>query len=92
LLLKGLLRTGIYRVRPGWRAHYAQVLAASAVMTLALIWSLRQVESWLLLGRLERVAILLACVGGAAIVYFSAGWLLGLRVRDLRMRAVDKPV
>jgi putative peptidoglycan lipid II flippase len=92
LLLKGLLRTGIYRVRPGWRALYAQVLAASAVMTLALIWSLRQVESWLLLGRLERVAILLACVGGAAIVYFSAGWLLGLRVRDLRMRAVDKPV
>jgi putative peptidoglycan lipid II flippase len=91
LLLRGLLRSGVYRVRPGWRALYAQVIGASVVMTLALVWGLRQVDNWLLLSRLERAMILTVCVGGAAIVYFVVCWLLGLRVRTLRIRAVDKP-
>jgi putative peptidoglycan lipid II flippase len=84
LLLRGLLRSGIYRPRAGWGRLLVQVLGASAVMTAVLLFALRHAENWLLLGSLERVAALAVFVAGAAAVYFAACYAFGLRPRELR--------
>jgi putative peptidoglycan lipid II flippase len=84
LLLSGLLRSGIYRPRPGWRHLGLQVGAASLIMGAALALGIGEIGSWLALGKLARVLALTACVSGGALVYFGAAYLLGLRPATLR--------
>jgi hypothetical protein len=36
----------------------------------------------------ERGAAVLALVAGAAVVYFAAGWALGLRAGDVKIRVL----
>jgi putative peptidoglycan lipid II flippase len=86
LLLKGLLRSGVYRAQRGWRTLFTQVIGASVVMTGALLWILSRFGDWLLMSRLTRIASLLALVCSAALAYFAVCYLLGLRVRQLRLR------
>jgi putative peptidoglycan lipid II flippase len=88
-LLTGLITTGIYRARRGWRPLFLQVLGASVAMTLALLWMLAELGDWLAMGTFTRVARLAGVVSGAAAVYFAACYLLGLRPGVLRMRASE---
>jgi putative peptidoglycan lipid II flippase len=85
-LLFGLLRSGVYQPRSRWRPLFVQVVGASIVMSGALYMALQRFDDWLLMGSLTRIAALLSLVCGAALVYFSASYLLGLRVGELRMR------
>jgi putative peptidoglycan lipid II flippase len=85
LLFAGLKRSGVYRPRPGWRPLATQVLAGTALMTVALLAVLDALGSWLDRPRYERVALLAALVIGGMLVYFASCFALGLRLRALRL-------
>ncbi len=83
-LLGGLLKNKTYTPQAGWGLLALQVIAASALMAVFLMWAntavhwveLRQ-QPWLRMGFLA-----LAIVAGAAI-YFIALWASGLKFRAL---------
>ncbi|OYU44077.1 MAG: murein biosynthesis integral membrane protein MurJ [Burkholderiales bacterium PBB4] len=83
-LLVGLVRSGTYKPLPGWWPFVLQVLAASALLAVFLMWGNSAVP-WLALKaeKLQRIGWLVACVGGAAAIYFAAVWAAGLNVRRL---------
>ncbi len=83
LLLVGLIRRGAYQPASGWGRFLLQVLAASALMAVFLLWSAESVD-WTAFagGRLLRVGLLAAIVAGAAALYFGALVLSGLKLRQ----------
>jgi putative peptidoglycan lipid II flippase len=89
LLLVGLRKSGVYRPGKGWSALFLHVAGASAVMCAMLWWLLGAAGDWLVMGSLERAGWLVLAVAGGALVYFGGCYLLGMRVRDLRMRVSE---
>jgi putative peptidoglycan lipid II flippase len=87
LLLRGLLRSGVYRAGAGWRLLAMRVLVPSAVMTVGLLLTLAAWGDWLAMSSVGRVVSLAALVAGGTAVYFGACYLCGLRFRDLSMRS-----
>ena len=85
-LLFGLLRSGVYRPRSGWRELFALVVGANIVMSGALYMALERFGDWLAHGVARTHHGFAALVCGAALVYFAVCYLFGLRVGDLRMR------
>ena len=86
-LLRGLLKSGVYRPRPGWRELALVVTAASLLMTVVLLAVLHALGDWLELGRVARLGRLALLVAGGAGLYAFVCAVLGLRPRDLRARA-----
>ena len=86
-LLVGLLRSGTYAPRPGWGRFALQVLAASALLAVFLMWANGYVP-WLALKteKLKRIGLLALFVSSAAAIYFAAIWAAGLNVRQLLRR------
>jgi len=84
-LLVGLLRRGSYKPLPGWGAFALQVLAASALLTVFLMWAANAFD-WLRLPAGPRVGLLALLVLGAALIYLGAVWLAGLRFRQFLRR------
>jgi putative peptidoglycan lipid II flippase len=82
-LLIGLVRRGAYRPSPGWARFSMQVLAASALLAVFLMWSAGSVN-WTAFegGRLLRVGLLAAIVVGSGLLYFAALMLSGLKLRQ----------
>ncbi len=82
-LLIGLVRRGAYRPAPGWARFSMQVLAASALLAVFLMWSAGSVN-WVAFegGALLRVGLMAAIVVGAALLYFAALMLSGLKLRQ----------
>jgi putative peptidoglycan lipid II flippase len=83
LLLVGLVRRGAYRPAPGWARFGLQVLAASALLAVFLMWAAAQVN-WTAFdgGAFLRIGLLAVCVLGAGVVYFGALLLSGLQLRQ----------
>ncbi|MBT9554102.1 MAG: murein biosynthesis integral membrane protein MurJ [Hydrogenophaga sp.] len=82
-LLIGLRRRGAYQPSPGWGRFALQVVAASALLTVFLLWVANSVNWTGFEGRaLERVGLLALCVVGAAAIYFVALLLSGLKLRQ----------
>ncbi len=86
-LLVGLVRRGSYRPSPGWGRFALQVVAASALLSVFLMWAGTQFAWVELRGqpwwRLGLFALVLA---GAAAVYFGSLWAAGLKLRQLLRR------
>jgi putative peptidoglycan lipid II flippase len=83
LLLVGLIRRGAYQPSNGWGRFLLQVLAASALMAVFLLWSAAAVPWTAFEGeRLLRVGLLAATVAGAAALYFAVLALSGLPLRQ----------
>lgn len=82
-LLIGLMRRGAYMPTPGWARFGLQVVAASALLAVFLMWAAARF-AWLgFEGQaLQRVGLLALCVGGGVLVYFLALLLAGLNVRQ----------
>lgn len=82
-LLIGLMRRGAYHPSPGWGRFGAQVVAASALLAVFLMWVAARVN-WLDFGgrALERVGLLTLCVLGGVLVYFLTLLLAGLNLRQ----------
>ncbi|MDP3702453.1 MAG: murein biosynthesis integral membrane protein MurJ [Hylemonella sp.] len=86
-LLVGLLRRGSYKPLPGWGVFGLQVLAASALLTVFLMWAAGAWD-W---PRLQaqaglRIGLLALLVLGAAAIYLGAVWAAGLRFRQFLRR------
>ncbi len=86
LLLRGLLREGIYRPVTGWTALMARSFGACLVMGLLLWWGCGETAQWLEMRTWDRVLQLLGWIlaGGAA--YASALLAFGIRPRHFLAR------
>jgi len=82
-LLWGLVRRGSYQPQPGWRLYGLQVLSASALLAVFLLWA-AQHFAWIALRAhsVQRVGLLALVLCAAAVLYFAV-----LRVSGLKLRA-----
>ncbi|WP_374518993.1 murein biosynthesis integral membrane protein MurJ [Hydrogenophaga sp.] len=82
-LLIGLVRRGAYRPAPGWSRFALQVIAASALLAVYLMWLNSHIAWTGFEGRaLMRVVTLGLVVLGAVVVYFVTLLLSGLHLRQ----------
>ncbi len=83
-LLVGLRRRGSYQPSPGWGRFLLQVVAASALLAVFLMWGASTL-GWLALRghALQRAGWLTLMLAGAAAVYFAALWAAGVKWRQL---------
>ncbi len=86
-LLIGLLRRKSFQPRAGWGKFVLQVLAASALLAVYLMWA-QQAFDWIALGNqaLQRVALMAGILLGAAVLYLGAVWAAGLNLREFLRR------
>ncbi len=86
-LLVGLLRSKTLVPAPGWGRFGLQVLAASALLAVFLMWVSSAIP-WVALGedKLKRVGLLALVVPSAAAIYFVAIWVAGLNLRQFLRR------
>ncbi|HKL77569.1 MAG TPA: lipid II flippase MurJ, partial [Gammaproteobacteria bacterium] len=78
LLLRNLIREGLYRAEPGWLGHLARVTLAVAVMA-GVAWVLTPAApAWDAAGAGLRVAWLASVVAAAGLAYVAAAWLAGV--------------
>jgi putative peptidoglycan lipid II flippase len=83
-LLIGLLKRGSYKPAPGWRLFALQVLAATALLAVFLMWAGSSLPwSGPAVRDLQRVLLLGLVLLGSAAIYFVALWAGGLKVRQL---------
>ena len=83
-LLTGLLRRGVYQPRPGWLKFIIQVIAASALLAVLLLWGSQHFD-WVALrsNGLLRAGLLAAMMAGAGVLYFGVLRISGLNIRQL---------
>ncbi len=86
-LLIGLVKRGSYKPTPDWGVFALQVLAASALLAVFLLWAASAV-SWVGLKNayLQRIGLLVAVLGASGVIYFAALWVSGLKLRQLVRR------
>ncbi len=82
-LLIGLIRRGAYTPSAGWARFSLQVLAASALLAVYLMWLAARVD-WVALQAhaFQRVGLLALAVLGAALIYFISLTLAGVKLRQ----------
>ncbi len=86
-LLAGLLRQGRYKAAPGWGIFALQVLAASSLMAVFLMWAAGSVAWTQMPGQhLQRVWLMALVIGASIAIYFVATWGAGLKLRQLLRR------
>ncbi len=84
LLLRGLLKQGVFTWQPGWGAYILRLFAATSAMTAAVLLLGEGADVWLDWSWQRRsLEILLVCGAGIA-AYLLAHVLCGTRMRHLR--------
>jgi putative peptidoglycan lipid II flippase len=83
-LLMGLLRSKTYVPSAGWGVLSVQVLAASSLLAVFLLWSAQAVP-WVALQTeiFKRIGLLAGVLIGSAAIYFGACWASGLKLRRM---------
>ncbi|MEN9397277.1 MAG: murein biosynthesis integral rane protein MurJ, partial [Pseudomonadota bacterium] len=83
-LLIGLRMRGSYKPSPGWGLFALQVLAASALLAVFLMWAASAV-GWTQMAAVgwKRVGLLAGVLLVSALIYFSAIWASGLKLKRL---------
>ncbi|QXZ10228.1 murein biosynthesis integral membrane protein MurJ [Comamonas sp. Y33R10-2] len=86
-LLVGLLRRGTYKPGPGWLKFIVQVIAASVLLAVLLLWGSQHFD-WVGLrsNGFLRAGLLAAMMAAAAALYFGVLMLSGLKLRQLLRR------
>ncbi|WP_280189476.1 murein biosynthesis integral membrane protein MurJ [Delftia sp. PS-11] len=86
-LLWGLLRRGIYRPEPGWLRLVLQVLAASCLLAVLLLWGSHHFD-WIALRAdgWRRAGLLALMLLASMLLYFGVLLISGLRLRALLRR------
>lgn len=86
-LLIGLLRRGSYRPREGWGLFALQVIAATALLSVFLMWGAASFP-WVAWRAepLTRAAAMAGLLAGSAVIYFGALWAGGLKWRQFLAR------
>jgi putative peptidoglycan lipid II flippase len=84
LLLRGLLREGVFRFQPGWPGYLTRLLLATAGMAAFILLLNPDDAAWLSWGWQRRAWEMAGlCLGGVA-AYFAVHLLLGTRLDHLR--------
>jgi len=87
MLLVGLVRRGSYRPSAGWTIFLMQVVAASALLAVFLMWSASAVDwTGLRAESMKRIGLMALVLIASAAIYFVALWASGLKVRKLLQR------
>jgi putative peptidoglycan lipid II flippase len=86
-LLVVLLRRKTYQPEPGWGIFILQVVAATALLVIYLLWA-SDALAWteLRAQSLKRIAWLTAVVIGAGVIYLGSVWAVGLNLRQFLRR------
>jgi putative peptidoglycan lipid II flippase len=86
-LLAGLLLRGSYKPEPGWGLFAVQVLAASALLTIFLVWAARAFNWTQMQAHSgQRIGLLALIVTGSAVIYLGAVWAAGLKLSQFIRR------
>jgi putative peptidoglycan lipid II flippase len=86
-LLSGLLWRRSYKPEPGWAVFAMQVIAASALMMVFLMWANGAFGWTQMRGEsMKRIGLLALILTGAAAIYFVALWGAGLKLRQFIRR------
>jgi putative peptidoglycan lipid II flippase len=84
LLLRALLRQGVFAFAGHWRRFLQRLVGASVAMSLGLLWLVPDTAQWLAWGwQLRAPAVLAVCAAGG-LCYLLVHLLLGSRFQDLR--------
>ena len=87
MLLVGLVRRGSYQPSAGWAIFLMQVVAASALLAVFLMWSASAVDwTGLRAESMKRIGLMALVLITSAAIYFVALWASGLKVRKLLQR------
>jgi putative peptidoglycan lipid II flippase len=86
-LLMGLLRSKIYTPSSGWTLFVLQVMAASCLLAVFLLWSAHAVD-WVQMQStiFLRIGLLAVILIASFAIYFGACWGAGLKIRTLLKR------
>ncbi|WP_428036020.1 murein biosynthesis integral membrane protein MurJ [Amphritea sp.] len=84
LLLRGLLKEGVFSWQSGWPKWLLRVAMANIAMIVFLVLLAGRPEQWLGFDMWQRVTQMAILVGGGAIIYLLVLLLMGMRLRDLR--------
>jgi putative peptidoglycan lipid II flippase len=86
-LLIGLIKRGSYKPAPGWGVFILQVVAASALLAVFLLWAAGAVN-WIGLktAYFQRIGLLAAVICAGTAMYFVVLWAAGLKLRKLMRR------
>ena len=84
LLLRGLIRDGVFSWQPGWGLFVVQLLLANGAMVALLFWLVGTPEQWLAYGLWQRIMQMALLVGVGIATYLIVMVASGLRPRHLR--------
>lgn len=84
LLLRGLLKEGVFSWQSGWLKWLLRVGLANVAMIAFLVLLAGSPEQWLGFDMWQRVTQMAILVGGGVIIYLLVLLLMGMRLRDLR--------
>jgi putative peptidoglycan lipid II flippase len=84
LLLRGLMREGVYHAHGGWGSYFLRLLLSTLCMAATLLWLKQETSAWLSWGWQQRAwEMTILCAAGAG-TYLLVHLLLGTRFRHLR--------
>ncbi len=86
-LLVGLYRRGSWQPAPGWGRFILQVVAATALLAVFLMWGAGSIP-WIRLGAqpAQRAGLMALMLSGSAAIYFVALWASGVKLRQFVTR------
>jgi putative peptidoglycan lipid II flippase len=86
-LLAGLLQRGSYKPEAGWGVFALQVIAASALLLVFLMWANGAIAWTQMRGQgFRRIFLLSLILIASAAIYFAAIWAAGLKLRQFIRR------
>jgi putative peptidoglycan lipid II flippase len=85
LLLRGLLREGVYHFQSGWAAYLLRLLAATAAMAGVVLFVVSDSASWLAWSWDVRVGQMALVCGAGVAAYFLVHLVAGSRLQHLRV-------
>ena len=86
-LLVGLRRRGTYKPEPGWGVFLLQVVAASALLAVFLMWAAGSIPWTQMHGEnLKRVWLMALVMSSSIAIYFISTWAAGLKLRQFIRR------
>lgn len=83
LLFRGLRRSKVYLSQLNWWWRGAQMLIANVILAVVLLWLTPPLAWWFAADAASRAGELAGLIAAAALAYFAALFLLGLRPRQV---------
>jgi len=84
LLLRGLLKEGVFVWQPGWGLYLVRLIVALLTLASVIYWLSPSVTQWLAADIWSRAVLMGRVVGAGVVAYFAVLVGLGMRLRDIR--------